>query len=103
MPFFFIILGLGLLVIGYRGTQDEFFSLLKGDLTGPNNFVVFAAGIFAIGLVGYLPKTKDLSNAFLALVIIGIILKNKGFFENFMAQITSETSTPSQKPIEVSP
>lgn len=97
MPFFFILIGLGLVVIGYRGTQADFFTLLKGDVTGPGNFFVFALGIFLIGLLGYVPKLKGLSNAFMGLVIVVMILANKGFFNQLMTQIQgTQTAAPAE-------
>lgn len=96
MPFFFILIGFGLLVIGYRGTQKELFALLEKDFSGPGNFFVFALGIFVVGLVGYVPKLKGLSNAFLGLIIVVMILSNKGFFNSLMAQVQStQTNQPS--------
>lgn len=95
MPFFFILIGFGLLVIGYRGTQKELFALLEKDFSGPGNFFVFALGIFVVGLVGYVPKLKGLSNAFLGLIIVVMILSNKGFFNSLLAQVQStQTNQP---------
>lgn len=98
MPFFFIIIGIGLIVIGYRGTQDEFFALIKSDFTGPGNFLIFATGIFVVGLVGYVPKLKGLSDAFLGLIILVILISaNKqghDFFSEFWQGIQgTQTST----------
>lgn len=93
MPFFLILIGFGLVVIGYRGTQSQFLTLLKNDFSGPNNFFLFALGIFVVGLVGYVPKLKGLSNAFMGLIIVVILLANKGFFNQFTAQVQS-TQTP---------
>lgn len=100
MPFFFIIIGIGLMVIGYRGTQDDFFTLAKGDFSGPGNFFIFALGIFVVGLIGYVPKLKGLSDAFLGLLVIVLLISAKkndnDFFQNFWAAIqgtASQTST----------
>lgn len=91
MPFFFILIGFGLVVIGYRGTQHDFYKLLQSDFSGQNNFFVFALGLFIVGLIGYVPKLKGLSNAFLVLVLIVILLSQKkqgsDFFSLFLQQI----------------
>jgi hypothetical protein len=97
MPFFFIVIGIGLIVIGYRGTQDQFFALLKGDFSGPNNFVLFATGIFVVGLAGYVPKLKGLSDAFMGLLIVVIILANKGFFNQLTQELQKTTQQQPQK------
>lgn len=96
MPFFFILIGFGLLVVGYRGSQKDLFALLQKDFSGPGNFFVFALGIFVVGLVGYVPKLKGLSNAFMGLIIVVMILSNKGFFNSFMAQVQgTQNDSPS--------
>lgn len=94
MPFFFILIGAALIVIGYRGTQKDFFALLKDDFSGPGNFFVFAMAIFLVGLVGYVPKLKGISNAFMGLIIVVMLLSNKGFFAKFSEQINTASNTP---------
>lgn len=94
MPFVVIIIGLMLIAIGYNGTQKDFLTLLKGDFIGPNNFIYWVLALFVLGLIGYAPKLKGFSDAFLALVLIALFLSNKGFFSQFISQIQS-LQTPS--------
>ena len=99
MPFALIVLGILFIIIGYRGTEAEFFSTLKGDFTGPNNFLYWIVSIGIIGAVGYIPSLKSVSNAFLALVLLVLfITKGKGFFDQFNSAIstsgTHSTGTP---------
>lgn len=94
MPFAFIIIGLVLLVSGVRNTQDDLFTLVKGDFTGQNNFIFWTISILIIGAVGYIPRLKPVANSFLVLVIVVLFLSNKGFFANFNQQIgATETSS----------
>lgn len=92
MPFALIFFGIILTLVGYRGTQDQFFTLLKGDFTGSGNFVYWIISIIIIGAIGYIPRAKPFSDGFLALVIIVLFLSNKGFFPQFQSQISAGTS-----------
>ena len=84
MPFALLFIGVVLLVAGVRNTQDQLFTLVKGDFTGQNNFLFWVVSLLAIGAVGYIPKLKPISTAFLALVIVILFLsKGQGFFTRF--------------------
>jgi hypothetical protein len=93
MPFVLLILGAVLFISAIRNTQGNLFTLLGGDFTGSNNFIFWVVSILAIGALGYIPKLKPLSAAFLALVIIVLFLtKGVGFFSQLTAGIGSTTS-----------
>jgi hypothetical protein len=80
MPFALILAGLALILVGYQGTQAQFFTLVESDVP---HFAVWGVAIFIIGAIGYIPRAKDLSNAFLVLVILGLFISNRGFFAKF--------------------
>ncbi len=81
MPFALLIIGATLIVAGVRNQQDKLFTLVKNDFAGPNNFIFWIVSILAIGAVGYIPKLKPISTAFLGLVIVVLFLrKGTGFF-----------------------
>jgi len=96
MPFVLIIAGIVLLTVAVRNTQDEFFYLLQGDFTGKNNYIFWVIAILIIGGVGYVPRLKPISNAFLILVVLVLVLtKGEGLFDKasgFFAQITEGTA-----------
>ena len=89
MPFSLLIIGIVLVVAAVRNTQDDLFTLVNGDLTGEKNFLIWILALLLIGAIGYAPKLKPVSNALLALVIIVILLSNRGFFASFQKQISS--------------
>lgn len=95
MPFTFIIAGLVLVIAGVRGTSDDLVTLVKGDFTGDNNFVYWVLAILVIGGVGYIPSLKSFSRAFLALVLIVLILaegkQGNGFFTEFESAVKQIT------------
>lgn len=92
-------MSLGLLVIGIvfviaavRDHSGELFSLLRKDFTGSNNFLYWLLAIGLVGAIGYIPKLKPLSTAFLVLIIVAILLSHKGFFADLQAAISSSST-----------
>lgn len=97
MPFALLIIGVVLLVAGVRGTQDTLFGLLKGDFTGNSNFFYWFAAIVIIGMIGYIPKLKPISNAFLILIVMVLFLskgKPNGSGGGLFSQLTSALKIP---------
>lgn len=68
-----LLIGVIIIVAAIRGTQGALFSALGEDVPP---FVVWAAAIFALGVIGYIPGLKPVSRALIALVLVVIILKN---------------------------
>lgn len=91
MPIALLFVGALFLIAAVRGEHQKLFGLLKDDFTGPNNFILWAVGIWAVGAIGYYKPLKPLSVAFMTLVIIVILLAQRGFFEKFMEQLGSTT------------
>lgn len=87
MPFALLIIGITLLVSGVRGTQTQLYTLVKGDFTGTPNYGYWVLAILIIGSIGYVPQLRSLSRAFLALVIVVLLLSKGGFFLQFQKQI----------------
>lgn len=90
MPFAFLIVGTVMVIAGVRGTSQDLVTLVKGDLTGTNSYLYWIVAILAVGSVGYVPSLKPVSRAFLALILIVLVLKvgnpqsgNGGFFQQF--------------------
>jgi len=97
MPFAFIFTGLVLAICGVRGTGDQLLELLKGDLTGKNNFFYWILAIILIGSLGYVDSLKNFSRVFLGLVLVVLILADNkedatgGFFSEFTSAVQSIT------------
>ena len=103
MPFALLIIGVFLIAAGARQKQGDLFSLLAGDFTGANNFLFWFVSILIIGGIGYIPKLKGLSTAFLVLVILVLFLTKGnpngvggGFFSQFTSALkgTEAATTP---------
>lgn len=98
MPFALIIIGVVMLVAAARNSQTDLFNLVKGDFSGDGNFVYWLVLLLIVGAVGYIEKLKPLSEAFLILILIVIVLKKGntsgtggGLFEQFTSALKSTT------------
>lgn len=68
-----IAIGAILIVAAFRNSQGSLFTALYEDIPA---FVTWAAAIFAIGAVGFIPGLKPVSRGILALVLVVIVLRN---------------------------
>lgn len=78
MALFLLIVGLVFLVPSVRGKDatTQLTTLVKSDFTGPNNFFVWAIAIGFIAALGSIQSMRKLSNAFLVLVLVALIIQN---------------------------
>lgn len=90
MPFALLIVGVVLLVSSVRNTQDDLYALVKGDFTGPNNYLYWMVSILLIGAVGYIPTLKPLSRIFLVLVIVVLFVRKGGVGTNILQQFNAQ-------------
>ncbi|SRR5216684_428138 len=94
MPFVLVIAGILMIVTGAQGTYSQFATQVGKDFTGPGNFVYWVASIGAIGAVGYVESLQTISRLLIGLVIIAMVLSNKGFFAKFQAALNAGPTTP---------
>lgn len=73
MPLVLIIIGSIMIVSAFKNTQGQLGTALEQDIPG---FLKWAAAIFAIGLIGYIPRMQPISRALLTLVVTVIVLTN---------------------------
>lgn len=101
MPLVLLFIGLALITSGVRQTTSELFTLIRGDFTGPNNFIYWAVSIFVIGAIGYIKKLQPISDMFLVLVVVVLFLKSgTGFFSRFTQALKSTESVPNTSIIQ---
>lgn len=93
MPFALAIVGIVLLVSALRGTSGALFAAIKSDFTGSGNYLYWVIAIMLIGSIGYIKKLQPVSDAFLALLLIVLMISNKGFFAQFMAALAAGPTT----------
>ncbi len=99
MPFFLTGIGLVLVITGIRDTYSQLGAQLRSDFTGEKSFVNYALAIGLVGSMGYVDRLRAASNLFMALIIVSLVLANKGFFDKFGAAIkagpqATQGSTP---------
>lgn len=86
MPIFFLILGVLFIVVGINNKVGELADLVKEDFvpsSGSASFTNWALALIILGSLGYIKELKPVANAMLVLVIISMLLANKGFFDKF--------------------
>jgi hypothetical protein len=73
MPLLALIVGTVLLISALRNTQGQLASALAQDVP---QYFVWAAAIAGCGAIGFIPGLKTASRAFVALILVVIILRN---------------------------
>ena len=94
MPIFILAVGIMLVVVGVNNKLGELGVLLKEDFTPSGNqpaFQVWIIAIFVAGSLGYVKELKPVANAFLVLIIVSLLLSNKGFFSQFTKALEGKT------------
>lgn len=94
MAFALVFIGLMMIVTGVRNTHEAFGAQVQSDFTGPNNFITWIVAIGVVGALGYIKTLQQFSTYFMALIIIGLVLSNRGFFDNFTKALAAGPTAP---------
>jgi hypothetical protein len=86
-----LLIGVVLVVAAFRGTASTLFNALGTDVPA---YVIWAAAIVAVGVIGYIPGLKPVSRGLLALVLVVIILNNYQSILNNFQSVASASTTP---------
>lgn len=68
-----ILIAAVLIVAAIRDTQGDLFAALRQDVPA---FGTWAAALFALGLLGFIPGLKPVSRGLIALVIVVLFVNN---------------------------
>lgn len=98
MAFVFTIAGLLMVVTGVKNTYAQFGTMVSNDFTGPGNFTYWLASLGAVGAIGYVDELREFSRYFMALIVIAMVLANKGLFANLQSFLTNGPKAPSAAP-----
>lgn len=77
MPFLLVVIGMIMIVSALRNTHAQMAAQLRGDFIP---FGMWTLAIGSVGAIGYIPELRRFSHYFMALIIIGMIISNRGFF-----------------------
>lgn len=99
MPFALVFIGLVMIVSGAKDTYRELGAELVSDFTGDGNFTFWIVAVGAVGAVGYIPALRTFSRLFMGLIILSMVLSNRGVFGKFNEALNSgpETITPTER------
>ena len=92
MSYALIVIGLMLTIAGVRGTHNDLLALIRGDLSGQDSFLWWLVAVGIVGALGYIPAMRGVSHAFLALILVVLVLSNRGVFERFTQSIQGATN-----------
>lgn len=98
MPFALVFIGLLLIVTGAKNTYREFGAELTADFTGQGNFTWWIASLGTIGALGYIKELQTFSRLFMTLIIVAMILSNRGVFAQATSALQSGPKTPASAP-----
>lgn len=94
MAFVLLIVGLLMIVTGAKGTYADFGKQVASDFVGPGNFTYWVAAMGSVGALGYIDALRTVSRLFLALILIAMVLANKGFFNQLTAALKQGPVAP---------
>lgn len=98
MPYALVTIGLLMVITGINNTYSQFASQVSSDFTGQKSFIVWILAIGSVGALGYINSLRTFSHYFMALIIISLVLSNKGVFQNFQAALAVGPKTPTANP-----
>ncbi len=95
MPFVFIVLGIGLLIVAIRGTQATAATLLKSEFSGAGSFLPWVISIAILCAVGFIKPVRPIADAMVGLIIMVMLIgSDKSFFAQFNQQIRNPVAAP---------
>lgn len=96
MAWTFLLIGTLLIVTAWKKRQDELFRLLKDDFSGDGNFFYWVLAIIILVALGTFKPVKPVSDAFLGLVLLVIVLapyrNGRDLFSEFRSQVRQGTA-----------
>ena len=108
MPYALLVFGAVLFVAGIRGKNADLWALVKGDFTGNGNFIFWLVAIAIVGGAGYIKPIRPVSIAFMTLLLVVLMLSNKGVITKLQSYLqspgaasgTKTQDTPSVQPLD---
>lgn len=76
MPFFFVFVGVLLIITGVKDTYVALGKEVADDFSGKQNFFTWVMALGSVGALGYVEKLRPFTNAFMVLILIAMVLSN---------------------------
>jgi hypothetical protein len=89
MPLGFLILGAIVLVTALRNTHKQLGTMLAADFSGTGSFIYWIAALAIVGGLGYVPSFQAPSRALIVLLLVVLLLSNRGFFTQFSSALST--------------
>lgn len=88
MAFPLIFIGLLLIMVAARDKTEEFQELVKSDFFGQGGtpFIGWILAVLALTALGNIKPLRGVTDGFLTLIAVVLLLANRGFFEKFQEQ-----------------
>jgi len=90
-----------MIVSGSRDTYAAFGKQIVSDFTGQGNFLYWVASIGAIGALGYVPALQKFSRGFIVLIIVAMVIRNGGVFDQFTQALQLGPVRPGDSAIDI--
>lgn len=89
-----VLIGIMIVIAGYRDTYAALGSQVYKDLTG--GFLPWIGAMLLVGLIGYVPQYRPFSMTLMALILISVIVSKGGqtFFNNLKSGFTGTPVAP---------
>lgn len=94
MPFALLLIGLVLVITSAQDTYVALGRQVRKDFTGNGSFLWWMIAIVMVGAIGYIEKLRGFATAFMALILIVLVLKNKGAFTGFVSALKKGPIAP---------
>jgi hypothetical protein len=103
MIFGLLVLGTLLIASGLKGTEHKLGQQIANDMLGTDGFIGWIAAFGAIGALGYIPKLEQPSRYMLALLLVVIVVRNGGVFQNAMQALQTAAANGPAQSVQTSP
>lgn len=94
MPFALVFIGMLLVISGFQNTYGQLGAQVQKDFTGPGNFIYWIIAIGVVGALGYVKDLEKLSRLVMGLLIVVMVLANRGFFAQLNPALQSGANAP---------
>jgi hypothetical protein len=92
-----------MIVTGARDTYAAFGKQVVGDFTGAGNFTYWLVALGAVGAIGYVPSLRSFSRAFMALIIVAMVIRNGGVFDKLTQALQNGPVHPGDNAVDITP